>query len=169
MRYIPSTLDYCPTGTSEDDRYRFSTDLAEAVQTGIESLELDPKTSPEAEFLELLSNPDVEQEARKRLQAYVDNINKKLSTKEGVSDYMALAETKRRMFRPPPSTRRPVHPLAEFDLSLPYASAIDPGQKEWKMMQNGAVVLADSDNDVWHPRNTQAHFSSAGCPFSASF
>ncbi|RYP20438.1 hypothetical protein DL765_002814 [Monosporascus sp. GIB2] len=172
MRYIPSTLVFSPAGSSSDDRYLFSNDLAEAIQTGIESLELNKRTSPEAEFLELLSQPDLEQEAKRRIQKYVNNINAKLATKEGVLGYMRLAESKRRMFRPPPSSRRPVHPLAEFDLSLPYASKMpSTGSSlvQWIMKPDASVVSAESDNDIWHPRNTQAHFSSAGCPFSASF
>jgi hypothetical protein len=169
MRYIPSTLVHSPTGSSDDDRYLFSKDLAEAVSIGIESLELDPKTSPEAEFLDYLSRDDLEQVAKKKIVDYVNNINRLLTSKDGVLGYMKLAETKRRMFRPPPSTRRPVHPLAEFDLSLPYASKMGPFSQEWKMKPDATVVAADSDHDVWHPRNTQAHFSSAGCPFSASF
>ncbi|RYP70984.1 hypothetical protein DL771_005079 [Monosporascus sp. 5C6A] len=160
------------SGSSSDDRYLFSNDLAEAIQTHIESLELNRRTSPEAEFLELLSQPDLEQEAKRRIQKYVNNINAKLATKEGVLGYMKLAESKRRMFRPTRSSGRPVHPLAEFDLSLPYASNMPSNGSslgQWMMKPNASVVPAESDNDIWHPRNTQAHFSSTGCPFSASF
>ena len=167
MRYVPSTVIYSATANS-DDRYGFGTDLIEAIELGIETLELDPKTSPEAEFLGIVRLPNQKEEVMNRISQYVTNVNAQLARPEGVLGYLKLAESKRCLFRPPPSTRRPVHPLAEFDLMLPYASKL-PSDEVWTMKPDGSVENTGLESNIWHPRNTQTHFLASGCPFSASF
>jgi hypothetical protein len=167
MRYIPSTATL-QDPTSKDDKYKLGSDLIEVIENAIHDLELDPKTSPEAEFLDLVNNPNLVQVAKARIQTYVNKINIELAKPAGVLGYMRIAETKRRLFRPPPKYQKPLHPLAEFDMSLPYASRM--GEKETYFMKEDATpeVIAQPSK-IWHPRNTQVHFSSAGCPFSSSF
>jgi len=167
MRYIPSTATL-QDPASKDDKYGLGSDLVEVVTNAIPNLDLDPKTSPEAEFLDLVKNPNLLQVAKARIQAYVDKINAELAKPSGVLNFMRIAETKRRLFRPPPRYQKPLHPLAEFDMSLPYASRMQ--EKETYYMKEDATAEAiPPPSKIWHPRNTQAHFSSAGCPFSSSF
>jgi hypothetical protein len=168
MRYIPSTATCNLAPTRLDNRYDLGDGLIEAVNYGIKSLGLDRTTSPEAEFLNLVRfSPE---EHKGKIKAYVDKVNERLKTKEGVLEYMKVAESNRRLFRPHPRTQKPLHPLAEFDMSLPYANKIDAFKHEvWSMKPDGTVQCTRPEVNIWHPRNTQTHFSASGCPFSASF
>jgi hypothetical protein len=168
MRYMPSEAQYIPAAASTDDRYGFGKDLIQAIEYAKISLELDD-ASPEVEFLDLMKLPNLEEEARKTLSTFIQQANVRLATKDGVLGYLRVSETKRRLFRPPPATRRSLHPLAEFDMSVPYATKMGDGEV-WLMQKDASVVKEqDPSGSTWHPRNSQAHFSSAGCPFSASF
>lgn len=169
MRYIPSTAIYDPTAKGED-QYQLGKDLVEAIKYAMISLELDPETSPEAEFLKLAAIEDISAEAQAMITSYVENINAKLKSREGILDYMKVAETKRRKFRPHKRTQKPSHPLAEFDMSLPYAAklGLDEGDN-WIMRPDGRAEEEGLLQNYWHPRNTQNHFSASGCPFSAAF
>ena len=170
MRYVPSTATYDGTATNLQDRYELGSGLVDAVKYAIPNLGLDPKTSPEAEFLELAGHENLEQHICSKIGAYVKKINEQLKTTNGVLGYMRVAESKRRLFRPPPRTQRPLHPLAEFDMSLPYANKVSAFNGEvWSMKPDGTVESILPPERVWHPRNTQTHFSASGCPFSASF
>jgi hypothetical protein len=176
MRYIPSTVNLSTSAGSasgnDHDRYGFGRDLEVAVRGAITKLELDPDTSPEAEFLRFLkiADDDWQRVLKDRIEEYVQRINVQLKTKAGILGYLRVAETKRRTFRPPPITQRPLHPLAEFDMSLPYATRIDAfSDCNWVMQSDATVMQIPTAKSIWHPRNTQAHLSSAGCPFSASF
>lgn len=169
MRYIPSTATLDTNLPKDDDRYNLGVDLIEVIENAITDFELG-QDSPEAEFIGLVKQEDHDlyQAAKDKLQIYVKGINEKLKTQEGVLEYMRVAETKRRIFRPPPKMQRPVHPLAEFDMSLPYASRV-PLDGAYTMKPDGTVEELTPPAKIWHPRNIQSHFSSAGCPFSASF
>lgn len=177
MRYIPSTALLSPspppTPASSSDRYTLGADLVAAVERAIANNAL-PPSSPEAEFVGLArSAGDINAVASARLREYVAAVNARLATADGVLDYMRVAETRRRTFRPPPRSGRPNHPLAEFDLTLPYAvgmgGADGGGGEAWAMRRDGGVERVDAGNggrSVWHPRDSTAHFSAVGCPFS---
>jgi len=167
MRYIPSTAVYRLAKASTQDRYGFGGDLVEAIEYAKVSLGWNDK-SPEAEFLKLVNLENLEEVAKNQIKEFVDKVNVNLGNPQGVLGYMRVAETRRRMFRPPLSLKRPVHPLAEFDLALPYSTQM-PDSETWLMLPDASVKNAEPSHKIWHPRNTQAHFSSAGCPFSASF
>ncbi|KAK2733888.1 hypothetical protein FQN57_001938, partial [Myotisia sp. PD_48] len=137
MRYMPSTLTFDAKSTG-DDKYGFGNDLINAIEYAMKSLGLDQDTSPEAEFLKLARRTDLEEHSLKTIKDYIEGINKQLKTKDGIAGYIRVAESKRRQFRPHPRTNRPVHPLAEFDMSLPYASKI--GAETWRMKKDGSVI-----------------------------
>lgn len=166
MRYIPSTATLDNRGTT-DDRYRLGPDLVEVIENQIENLGLDAN-SPEQEFCNLMEEEDLDKHAKDQITSYISKINRNLGTSSGVLGYMRLAETKRRLFRPAPSTQKPQHPLGEFAMMLPYASRMPDGDT-WIMNRDALVENITPPQKIWHPRNSQVHFSSAGCPFSASF
>ena len=165
MRYVPSTATYDKEAPRQD-KYTLGEDLIAAVERGVTTYDYHDE-SPEVEFVQLARNPNIFHDSRKAIEAYVNNINDHLKTENGVLDYMKVAETRRRTFRPPPRSQRPPHPLAEFDLTLPYAQKMDPGFEEtWVMKSNGTVASALPVKNVWHPRDNQAHLIASGCPFS---
>ena len=167
LHYVPSTLMYSATASS-NDRYEFGKDLVDAVALGIETLGLDPENSAEHDFLYWARVEEQEKQVKIELSKYAARVNEQLATLEGVLGYMKITETRRSMFRPPPTSHKPVHPLAEFDLQLPYASKF-PHDENWRMKSDGTACKVDPDPSVWHPRNTQAHYVASGCPFSTSF
>lgn len=162
MRYVPSTATYDATA-SKEDKYALGEDLVAAVEQGIENYGRD-KASPEAEFISLARNPKIIKDAKAQIQMYVANINRHLDTADGVLDYLRVAETRRRTFRPHPRSQKPAHALAEFSLTLPYARNMD--EDTWVMKADGSVEKAALRRDVWHPRDNQAHLIASGCPYS---
>lgn len=67
--------------------------------------------SPESVFLQLLGQ-GVDQH-RQRISAYLSIVSSRLGTVDGLRDYLSLAESRRRVYRPVP--------LDEFGYTLPYA------------------------------------------------
>jgi hypothetical protein len=83
-----------------------------------------------------LSDGQWQADAQQRITSLIDVVIARAGTPEGVSDYLRLADWRRRSFR------RNRH-LAEFDLSLPFSSVADdaPGVE---LTLNGRVVPRDA-------------------------
>ncbi|KAF3927116.1 hypothetical protein AA313_de0208487 [Arthrobotrys entomopaga] len=165
MKYIPSTVRHVKPGT--DDAYDLGVDLIEVVRKRIIAQQLGGE-SPESELIrnydEIAKDPSW---AAQRLVQYIGKVKEHIKSPNGVLDYVKVAETRRRMVRPPRRTGKPPHPLAEFDMSLPYATEMDKKfQENWVMREDGQVENLAPSNSVWHPRNNQTSFAAAGCPFS---
>lgn len=89
--------------------------------------------SPEAEFL---ANWDLgpsawEEVLADKASAYLKNVAERLATDDGADEIFRLAESRRREFK---QMR-----LAEFDLTLPFAVAIDKDTKPLEMLADGTV------------------------------
>jgi len=158
MRYIPSQARRGPAG---------GYDLHVGIVANIEkSAGARESESPEFEFLHYLHQKELSSYCVKLLQEYTQNITKNLQISARVQDYLLLAESRRRIFRPPPITSRPQHSLAEFPMTLPYACKIKPGDRLFEMAPTARIRETTKPPSHWHPRNTQTDFLSTGCPFS---
>lgn len=166
MRYIPSTATLSNRDTPKD-RYRLGKHLVKVIGNQINRLEL-VANSPEQEFCDLMEEEDLYKYAKDEIIDYVGKTNLNLATSDGVLGNMRLAESKRRLFRPAPSTQRLQHPLGEFAIMLLYASRMSE-KDTWIIKRDASVENITPPQKIWHSRNSQVHFSSPGCPFSSSF
>lgn len=99
------------------------------------SKEASDAASPEAEILELYSQPDDGWEAvfAQRIEDYWKVLQARLQTEEGFDDIFRLSESRRRQFRK--------SPLAEFGLTLPCATGIQ--LSGFLKMNSSAQVVTD--------------------------
>lgn len=110
MQYVPKMTVY------DEATHRY--DLEDAFIANVKEskfyVESDPeirRTSPEYQFISLL---DIElEDYQARIQNYMNSVQARLQTIDGLVDYITLAESRRRIYRP--------LPLDEFALTLPYA------------------------------------------------
>ena len=164
MRYVPSTARFVGQTTN------FGVAFTKIVREISE--QPDKTDSPEAEYIKWIDiTEDFNGAVIETLGDYIRSINKKIKSQKAaqwVQEYLKVAESKRRIFKPPPRSKRPAHPLAEFPMTLPYATRMVDDLDPYEMTANGEVKKRPVSKDIWHPRNSQAHFSSSGCPFSSS-
>lgn len=143
MRYVPETTSWCPKNQSYDLEAKFIKLVQESRYTK------DPE-SPESQFLQLL-HQGAEQH-KQRISKYFSIVAKRLGTVEGLKDYLSLAESRRRVFRPVP--------LDEFGYTLPYALKFDsPRARDYlemtemgttrQMNQRGIEFLWTWINTLW--------------------
>lgn len=104
-------------------------------------------------------------------------VTEHLQTSAGVEDYMLLAESRRRIFRPYPSSRGDTtNPLSEFTKTLPYATLIPQEWKHLEMMENGNVRVMGEEGQDYVQRKIAERFmqtpkqchtvdAEGGCPF----
>lgn len=104
LQYFPDEATFNSTTKSYDMEQNFIT----AVKA---SPRMKDATSPEYEFVQNLSKST--QDLSTMLTDYVAKVQKRLMTQDGVSDYLKLAESRRRVYRPVP--------LDEFAFTLPWA------------------------------------------------
>ncbi|KXX82080.1 hypothetical protein MMYC01_201566 [Madurella mycetomatis] len=165
MRYIPSTARWDGT------KYTLGTGLTRAIRAAAAAK---PDGSPEAEYVQLLdAQGDFSVNFSDKLIAFIAQVNKGLKdsrhSKDSVKNCLRVAESKRRIFRPSPWLNLPAHPLAEFNMALPYATSMpDDPSGPWEFTASGAFRQAKPSENIWHSRSAQAPFSSAGCPFSST-
>jgi hypothetical protein len=104
LQYVPDEATYNTT-TKSYDMDKVFTDAVKA------SPRIKDTTSPEYEFVQNLSRPT--SFFSDMLSSYISKTQKRLKTQDGVSDYLKLAESRRRIYRP--------LPLDEFAFTLPWA------------------------------------------------
>ena len=120
MQYIPTTT------TLTGNTYDLEANFIAAVKA---SDAFKDQSSPEYAFVQLLNvSTDVSQA---RIQAYLNNVSQKLQKYKGLRDYMKLAESRRRIYRP--------LPLDEFGFTLPYARNLDPSTPWYEMTEKGCI------------------------------
>ena len=120
MQYIPTTT------TLTENKYDLESNFIAAVTA---SDAMKDASSPEYAFVQLLSvSVDTLQT---RIGVYFSRISKALKTYEGLRDYMKLAESRRRIYRP--------LPLDEFGFTLPYARKMDPSTPWYEMTEQGTI------------------------------
>ncbi|KAK4141061.1 uncharacterized protein C8A04DRAFT_39390 [Dichotomopilus funicola] len=128
MRYVPQTA------TFNDGRYDLDAKFVANVKKSPHASE---PGSPEYEFLQLLNKtlPDFQQMIRDYLAAVVNRI--KTDLVPALKDYLSLAESRRRIYRP--------LPLDECGYSLPYATEIPfiPGENLLEMTLKGTIQVMD--------------------------
>jgi hypothetical protein len=106
MQYVPETTVYNEDAGKYDLEDQFIVNVKES-----KFFKEQVQESPEYQFISLL---DAElKDHQKRIQSYLKNVQIRLKTVDGLADYLRLAESRRRIYRP--------LPLDEFALTLPYA------------------------------------------------
>jgi hypothetical protein len=113
MQYLPQTAIY------DGKSYNLEDEFIKAVKSSQWVGEEHPD-SPENEFLRLL-NVDVETHQKTMLD-YLAAVQKRMKDEPvaALTDYLTVAESRRRIYRP--------LPLNEFGPSLPFALALDPNK-----------------------------------------
>ncbi|KAF1998461.1 hypothetical protein P154DRAFT_577808 [Amniculicola lignicola CBS 123094] len=143
---VPSTARY------NEGETNFGSAFTKVVQTAASGLD---EGSPEAEYIRFMDDPgDLTGIVTKKLRDYVASINKKLQSPQApawVEKYLKVAESKRRMFRPPPRSGRPSNPLAEFEMALPYARKMEDDLDPWEMTADGGAAQVPTSKAIWHP------------------
>lgn len=162
MTYIPDTSICNSQGVY---------DLADKIFQNINnSPQKDVQGSPEAEYLGYLSvGRDLNTYCVEKITSYLERINLRLQTQDGIDAYLRVSESRRRIFRPPPGSMDPKNGLAEFDMTLPYADALDKDAKKVVMTETGEIKEVeelDGEKEELPPKYSR--FSSEGCPWAAS-
>ena len=120
-------MQYIPTATTlNGTTYDLESTFISTVKASSASKD---STSPEYAFIQLLGDPVTTHQSR--IKAYIDNISKRLKIYDGLLDYMKLAESRRRIYRP--------LPLDEFGATLPYARKLGPELPMYEMMEAGTI------------------------------
>ena len=120
MQYMPTTT------TLTGNTYDLEANFIAAVKA---SDVFKDQTSPEYVFVQLLNVST--NDSQTRIQAYLNKVSKRLKQYEGLRDYMTLAESRRRIYRP--------LPLDEFGFTLPYARFLDPSTPWYEMTEQGTI------------------------------
>ena len=108
MQYVPETTVWNATSKQFDLDATFVGNIKKSKYA------TDP-TSPEYAFLQLLDTPIGEMQ--KQISNYFKKVKKRLGSVDGLTDYLKLAECRKRIYRP--------LPLDEFGYTLPYARNYD--------------------------------------------
>ena len=120
-------MQYVPTATAlTGNAYDLEAKFIAAVKA---SDEFKDQSSPEYSFVQLLNVST--NNLQTRIQAYLNNVSKRLKKYDGLLDYMKLAETRRRIYRP--------LPLDEFGFTLPYARNLDSNTPWYEMTEQGTI------------------------------
>jgi hypothetical protein len=124
MRYLPSVTSLTESSGSPiyDLEQQFVAEIRKSSFTS------DPQ-SPESQFLLYYDTPPAD--LQKILLDYFSKITKRLKTQDGVTDYLKLAESRRRLYRP--------LPLDEFGAQLPYAVEIPSDWQGVEMNTSGGL------------------------------
>lgn len=128
MRYVPKKTSWCATNQVYDLEEIFIKSIRESTYAGHPG-------SPESEFLKLLHENTAEH--KRRISAYFAIVAECLGTVKGLKDYLFLAESRRRVFRP--------LPLDEFGYTLPYSLKFDSfaGRDIFEMTEEGTTQPMD--------------------------
>lgn len=124
MQYLPET-----TTLLADGNYDMAEVFVARVQDSPYALEAD---SPESKFLALYDSPLRPEDIESTIGTYLSSVTNRINSSEGLKDYMSLAESRRRIYRP--------LPLDEFGMTLPYALGLPPDWKLIEMAQDGTVT-----------------------------
>jgi len=146
MRHIPSTA------TRVGDGYTLSEDLRLAISL---TQEAQIPGTPEHEFIQNISLPDdtYDKIFAQRVIEYLNKIKENLATQTGVEQYLLLAESRRRIFRPhPASAGGETNPLSEFSMTLPYATGLALNFPFQEMNEKGEVVVMHEKGQALYTR-----------------
>lgn len=113
MQYIPKVARLTQGGKE----YDLEANFIAAIRKSSFAVNKD-EASPEYQLLQIYDDSAKMDEYLQKRQAYVSAVNDALQTEEGILDYLKLAESHRRIYRP--------LPLDEFGVQLPYAVNLPP-------------------------------------------
>ncbi|KAI9170659.1 hypothetical protein HJFPF1_00129 [Paramyrothecium foliicola] len=124
MRYLPSVTSLTQASGSPiyDLEQQFVAEISKSTFTS-------DADSPESRFLLYYNTPPAD--LQKILLDYFSKITKNLKTQQGIYNYLMLAESRRRLYRP--------LPLDEFGAQLPYALALGTDWQGVEMNANGGL------------------------------
>ena len=105
--YVPSTT------TLHGQAYDFETSFVSAIRNS--AFAKDPE-SPECQFLAYYDSNKSASDYQDLIAQYLGAVTTQLQTEDGMTQYLSLAESRRRIYRP--------LPLDEFGFTLPYATKI---------------------------------------------
>ncbi|KAJ6078671.1 hypothetical protein N7467_008424 [Penicillium canescens] len=123
MQYLPQTT------TLIDGNYDMEAAFITKIRHSLHASEAD---SPESQFLTLYDKPLSNEGIMSTFRSYLDKVTHRIKTTEGLTDYMSLAESRRRIYRP--------LPLDEFGMTLPYALGLPPTWKLIEMTEEATVT-----------------------------
>lgn len=124
MQYVPQQTTFNGTSYDLDSAFIANVKASSYAKSQVAD-------SPEVQFLNLLQVdlPTHQLSVAK----YVAAANKNIKTAQGILDYMKLAETRRRIYRP--------LPLDEFGFTLPYAMALPYDEPWYEMTSTGQIQV----------------------------
>lgn len=150
MQYVPGGITF----DSETKTYDCEIQLIENVKASSHYVNGD-KESPEYRFISLLGVSLEDMQAK--IKTYFKSVAARLQTFDGMVEYLTLAESRRRIYRPVP--------LNEFALTLPYALNYEhPPTSRFEMTETGQVIpMATRGLQFFHRlTSSQVHGSLAG-------
>jgi hypothetical protein len=124
MEYVPSQTTLVDGGA-----YDLEAKWIAAIRASSKATQDD---SPEYQFLQLYDGNDDKSEYQNRIINYLTAVDAKLSTSDGLYDYLCLAEARRRIYRP--------LPLDEFGVQLPYALNLPEDKVHIEMQEDGTIT-----------------------------
>ena len=125
MQYVPDEICY----DSASNKYDLEDQLIANVKNSSHYKNADT-SSPEHQFISLLETSLEDMQAR--IKSYFTKVVARLQTEDGMFDYLTLAESRRRIYRPVP--------LNEFGFTLPYALNYPTRNRgRFEMTENGDI------------------------------
>ena len=125
MNYLPAQTSL--QQSSSGPEYNLEVQFITAVRA---SSYMSDSTSPEYQFIQLYDKPPTSFQTI--FLNYFGNIQKQLKTLQGISNYLMLAEARRRIYRP--------LPLDEFGAQLPYALSLTPSWQGVEIASDGTIT-----------------------------
>jgi hypothetical protein len=124
MQYLPKSTNLV------DGTYDLETEFIKNVRASSYATQDD---SPEHEFLALYDDDAKlsDQQIEARLKTYLSNVSTRLGDIDGLTNFLKLAESRRRIYRP--------LPLDEFGMTLPYAIQLETTWKLIEMKEDATV------------------------------
>ena len=122
---------YIPNITSlSNNIYDLGSNFIAAVRNSTPVINKDV-SSPEYQFLQLYDGSDDVEAYQMRFSKYLTIVNSRISTPDGLLDYLKLAESRRRIYHP--------LPLDEFGVQLPYAVNLPLDWAYVEMTEQGQI------------------------------
>ncbi|GME43796.1 hypothetical protein N0V90_003430 [Neofusicoccum parvum] len=128
MQYLPAVTNLVTDGRQA--AYDLEAAFVSAVRASTFAASQDTN-SPEHQFLQMYDGSDDVSVYQERVGSYLSAVNRRLQTEDGLRDYLKLAESRRRIYRP--------LPLDEFGVQLPYAVGLPVDWPYIEMAETGAV------------------------------
>lgn len=126
MQYLPEKTNL----TQDGEAYDLEANFMGAIRKSsfVVNKEQD---SPEFQLQQLYDDTTKMDERQQKLDEYISAVTNRLQTEDGMLDYLKLAESRRRIYRP--------LPLDEFGVQLPYAVNLEPDWPYIEMTETAEI------------------------------